>query len=770
MKMKSRIRGELWQYIYTLFFILIIFSMGIWICSNSLSVIAAQLRVFQVSNAKTRILALEKTIDTSLRAKSMMIDLYGLTQRALLRAEVRGVIKDRAGMLHMIDTIPSDEILLEYVENLSSLYEAIRKRNIPFLYVQAPSDILEGHTHLPYGFENISNGRIDLFLKMLAEHAIPVWDSREYFRSWPARDVFYATDHHWTTKASFSVAAQIVLELNRRYSLGIDSGGRVADKKNYRTLSYPRSFLGSRGIRVGKFYAGIDDFEYYEPLFSTELALQYVRDGSLIFDSKGNFRKALINTQCLVPSYKNKYNTFLYAGTNEGRVTNFLKAKGKTCLIIGDSFMRSVVPYLSLCFQQTAFLDPQEGRYRKNYIDYIDAYQPDIVVVLFNGLTVYTDIPASDTVSYVQDNAGELYQSLLSTLVDMSNQSSIEQSFYELFKQQGSHQEISKILVSEIRRYRATGDQQSRLLIHVALDWLLGNAYFALDGTPGYGLSYQWDAFGDGSINSAQTSYGIQVANVVCSLLYSLEANLATPKQTREIKSYLRKIVNKWCSSFWTQEALGGYFWYSDRDADNIECANISVELAGVFAKVLAQCGDIFSLQERKTIERHIKETIRRIVALAEPQADGGCIWRYIQKRPNRYNDAVHQGFILEGLENYRSNYGEINVTSILKAGRLDLQNCWNSAYKKLWMYSPLVSQKMGYQLIPGSLFDIGQSMEYFSLSGNKVLALQILVSAYSSYGEWPDILTYPAGDSRATRNARQKSFLLSGLAAYLYD
>ena len=37
---------------------------------------------------------------------------------------------------------------------------------------------------------------------------------------------------------------------------------------------------------------------------------------------------------------------------------------------------------------ETRYLDPQEGRYNDSYIDYIDEYQPDVVVMMYTGAFV----------------------------------------------------------------------------------------------------------------------------------------------------------------------------------------------------------------------------------------------------------------------------------------------------------------------------------------------------------------------------------------------
>lgn len=40
---------------------------------------------------------------------------------------------------------------------------------------------------------------------------------------------------------------------------------------------------------------------------------------------------------------------------------------------------------LSLCFKETRYLDPQKGRFEDNYLEYIEEYTPDIVIVMYDA-------------------------------------------------------------------------------------------------------------------------------------------------------------------------------------------------------------------------------------------------------------------------------------------------------------------------------------------------------------------------------------------------
>ena len=74
-----------------------------------------------------------------------------------------------------------------------------------------------------------------------------------------------------------------------------------------------------------------------------------------------------------------------YNAYNENIVLNNMSDNDLKVMLIADSYARPMLPFLSLCFKEVRYLDPQEGRYNDSYVDYIDAYDPDIVIMMFPG-------------------------------------------------------------------------------------------------------------------------------------------------------------------------------------------------------------------------------------------------------------------------------------------------------------------------------------------------------------------------------------------------
>ena len=161
---------------------------------------------------------------------------------------------------------------------------------------------------------------------------------------------------------------------------------KIKTIKNYHKLFYGNSLLGSGGIRVGEYYVGKDDFAIPLPNFHTNLSYKhYDNKHSLVLSKSGKFEEALIDRDVLEDkNYYNKYNACLFGGWCENRITNNESPNDLKLLLVSDSYSRSMAMYMSLYFNETRFLDPQDGRYNDSYKEYVDVYKPDIIVVMYD--------------------------------------------------------------------------------------------------------------------------------------------------------------------------------------------------------------------------------------------------------------------------------------------------------------------------------------------------------------------------------------------------
>lgn len=153
---------------------------------------------------------------------------------------------------------------------------------------------------------------------------------------------------------------------------------------------------------------------------------------------------------------------------------------------------------------------------------------------------------------------------------------------------------------------------------------------------PGWGLGFRWDAFGDGSVNPSETVYGITTALAVKALLDAYEL-VGEPRYLLEA----RRALDGYASHF-TSTPDGGYFWYSEHPADSAPVANVSAMLAGQYARASA-------LVESELYTDLARRAATYLVGHATESESGTVSWPYGINRIG-FNDAVHAGYIVEGL------------------------------------------------------------------------------------------------------------------------
>lgn len=345
---------------------------------------------------KEMIAQIESVFNADIVHRKHWINIYGGAQRVFLKNEVNDfeVIKDKNGFLHIPAEKIENDVLSEYANNLQYFYDLCRNKNIPFLYIAAPAEVMEDKTVMPSGISDFGNVNIDRFLRMLEDREIPYLDTRPLLDEMPLEDIFYRTDHHWALPASIKTLTETIRILNEDYNMELDSEFILQNTENYICKVYENSFLGSRGIKVGELYAGKDTFRVLVPKFETNLENRYFVNSELMWTKTGSFWDTMIDEDILNDtSYYNKYNVFMFASSCENRIVNHNADNDYRILVISDSFGRQLVPYLSLYVKQTRWLDPQPGRYSESYTDYIEEYNPDCVIVMFNGQSTYITIP-----------------------------------------------------------------------------------------------------------------------------------------------------------------------------------------------------------------------------------------------------------------------------------------------------------------------------------------------------------------------------------------
>ena len=195
--------------------------------------------------------------------------------------------------------------------------------------------------------------------------------------------LFFKTDHHWTPKTGLWVSRNIVKKINSSFGWKLDT--KLLEEHNYITDSYPSSFLGTQGRRVGVLYAGADDFDIVIPDFDTDFTVEISDNNSTV---RGDFCKTMIHKENITPdNLLNRDETAYdaYMGGNHAlvRITNHNIKNGKKALFILNSYGCVVYPYLAVEFQHIDCIDIRG--YADSVEDFVRKNSPDVVIYAIGG-------------------------------------------------------------------------------------------------------------------------------------------------------------------------------------------------------------------------------------------------------------------------------------------------------------------------------------------------------------------------------------------------
>lgn len=325
-------------------------------------------------------------------ARKKWINIYGLSQRllgkdiiddfSLYRTSYGKIISPRA----YVEQDKADNA----VNNIEVLYRYLEQQNIPVYYITSLLPISDNEK-LPVGMGDYSHENADMLLNALNEIRIPVIDLRTSSKicEIPENTRFYKTDHHWRLETCYAAYVEIIERLEKDLGWNLSNDGMFISSENYNKLVKENCFLGSYGVKMGEWYIGKDDFVCLIPKWETDFSFEaygsvaaYGTD-DMIMKKEGDFTSALMDMGRVEDDdYYNKFFAFSNGYNIENRVINNMAKNDYKLLLISHSYGRPLTQYLSLSFKEVRNLDPQEGRYNKNYLEYIDEFKPDLVLVL----------------------------------------------------------------------------------------------------------------------------------------------------------------------------------------------------------------------------------------------------------------------------------------------------------------------------------------------------------------------------------------------------
>ncbi len=388
-KLKKIVQNITYKKIYATIFIFLIFFISV----ATLPLVFEEVgKIFQ--NKKTTLInkmgATIKKIDKTyegmldfnsniINNKGTYINLNGLMARVMGQRKMKDVVLLNNGNLARLTYYKLNTDM--QIEQLTKLYNKQIKKNKTFLFVLAPSQVSKYEDLIPEGLkkEDYTNYNGDTLLKGLKENGVPYIDIREelYKEGITHEEAFFKTDHHWKIETGFFAYTKIMDRLLKEKAISnVDK--EFLDLKNYNIEIKKNLFLGSSGKRVGKYFAGLDDFPVITPKKEFQFYVELIDEK---INKQGTFEEVLCNSNQLTENFfvVNPYG-YYNVSDSQRNVFNSKALEKKKVLFIGDSFSNVPMPFLSLNFETVHKRDMRH--FTENFESYYKEFDPDIVIVL----------------------------------------------------------------------------------------------------------------------------------------------------------------------------------------------------------------------------------------------------------------------------------------------------------------------------------------------------------------------------------------------------
>ena len=262
-------------------------------------------------------------------------------------------------------------------KNVGAVVDFAKKIDAPTTVMLVPSTGYIADDVLPTFHDKYNDDEdISKISSTLSKDKIGFVDLRERFKSEykNGSQLYYKTDHHWTTKGAYTGYQELCKAL----------GVTPIDDSTLKKDSYP-DFYGTTYSSSGFWLTPPDNIEIWSnPNNSSKNISVKITEGANIKTSGSMYFTDHLKED-------DKYPVFIDGNHALTEITN-TNAKNGTILLIKDSFSHSLAPFLAENYSKVVLVDLRY--YKESVSDLVSAYNPEQVVVLYgiDNLATDTDI------------------------------------------------------------------------------------------------------------------------------------------------------------------------------------------------------------------------------------------------------------------------------------------------------------------------------------------------------------------------------------------
>lgn len=275
-----------------------------------------------------------------------------------------GVYKGKKGYLLEDIVTPNKENL---DKNILAINDFVQKNKLKTYMMVVPNIAGIFNQYLPL-FAPVRNQYSDLkYLKESIDNNIEWVDIREKFLQHKDEQLYYYTDHHWTTLGAYYAFCELAKHLNNG-----------ADAFNYEHYYISNDFVGSLASKSGFLPEKKDTIQVFVADQTIDYTVEYVEEQE---------KTATVYKSEMLES--NDPYTVFFGGNYPLIEINTTQIDKNNLLIIKDSYANSLVPFLIPYYKKIVMVDPRY--YYNNLSDLIKQEDINEILFLYNANTFFED-------------------------------------------------------------------------------------------------------------------------------------------------------------------------------------------------------------------------------------------------------------------------------------------------------------------------------------------------------------------------------------------
>ncbi len=315
----------------------------------------------------------ETYISDQFFARNQWITLKLYEDRFLGKRESNGVYLGKKGYLMEAADNPDWGNVEKNMDSMASFAE--KYPDVPVYLSLVPNAAYILKDKLPYGAPCRDQSEDIQKVSSMAGDSIQVIRVEEALKKHAKEDIYYRTDHHWTSLGASYAFEKLAEEMK------IEN-----PETDYQVYIVADDFEGTLASKSG-YHKSRDAIQVYEPKsHDTEYIVMYVEEGSK--------SASIYKSECL--QEKDKYTVFF--GGNHARIdiSTTLKEE-RNLLLVKDSYANCMVQFLLPYYQNIIMIDP---RYFYESVDNImGSYGITEVLFLYNVNTFLGDHSIADVLA-----------------------------------------------------------------------------------------------------------------------------------------------------------------------------------------------------------------------------------------------------------------------------------------------------------------------------------------------------------------------------------